>query len=230
MGCKYTPKQARDEHSSGTAAGYTYRVTMMCKLLADDGGCEIPHNCTTPRGTMLHRIDRKLPDDAEWETRGFVCLREDEDITQTVTPEMVLTEFRGLAWPSAELTVQPPDGQTLVNLETIFHTTDTGPLTRTVTLLGQTIRIEATPVEWTWHPDRGQQGWTTTEPGRPYPRHTISHVYTRSDVTVRPSVDVTYSGRYRVNDDAWTDIPGTHTVTGAPVVLDVLEARPLLVR
>ena len=47
--------------------------------------------------------------------------------------------------------------------------------------------------------------------------------------TVRPSVDTTYSGRYRVGHGAWREIPGTLTVAGPPATLRVDEARGVLV-
>jgi hypothetical protein len=44
-----------------------------------------------------------------------------------------------------------------------------------------------------------------------------------------PRVDVTYQGRYRVNDGPWQDIPETLTVVGTPQPLEVVSATPLLV-
>jgi hypothetical protein len=46
------------------------------------------------------------------------------------------------------LTIQPPEGQTLVNFETIFYTTNTEPAFERVTLLGQRIVVKATPVTY----------------------------------------------------------------------------------
>jgi hypothetical protein len=42
-------------------------------------------------------------------------------------------------------------------------------------------------------------------------------------------VDVTYQGRYRVDDGPWQDIPETLTVDGTPASLQVLSATPHLV-
>lgn len=61
----------------------------------------------------------------------------------------IVAAFRRLTWPASELTIQPPDGKTLVNFDTNFFTRDDDPVTQRITLLGQRITIEATPVEYT---------------------------------------------------------------------------------
>ena len=48
-------------------------------------------------------------------------------------------------------------------------------------------------------------------------------------MTVSPSVDVTYQGRYRVDGGGWVPIPDTLTVAGTPVDVQVLSATPHLV-
>ena len=46
---------------------------------------------------------------------------------------------------------------------------------------------------------------------------------------VAPSVDTTYTATYRVNGGPWRDVPGSVTIPGAPVDLQVLTATPTLV-
>ncbi|QCW51048.1 hypothetical protein FE634_12710 [Nocardioides dongxiaopingii] len=144
-----------------------------------------------------------------------------------VTPGMVVRAFKALAWPASELTIQPPRGRTAVNFDTYFFTEDTAPITREVRLLGQRVTIEATPSEFTWH-------WgdttveTTASPGGPHPRGDVVHQY-RSKGQVAPSLDTTYTGRYRVNGGPWAPIPDTHTVPGPAEALEVVEVRPTLV-
>lgn len=140
----------------------------------------------------------------------------------------VLTAFRRLKWPASKLTIQPPDGQTLVNFDTNFYTADDEPITRRVTLLGQRITIEATPIEYTWH-FGDDTSLTTTKPGHAYPRLSITNNYLKTG-TYQPSLDTTYGGRYRVGNNSWHDIPGTVTVTGTPQNLEAIEARPILMR
>lgn len=144
-----------------------------------------------------------------------------------VTPGQVLEAMRRLDWPASPLVIQPPDGLTLVNFETNFYTTGTSAVTRVVTLLGQRITIEATPSEYHWAFGDGES-LASAEPGAAYPALTITHTYLRTG-TYAASLDTTYSGRYRVGNGAWQDIPGTVTVQGAPESLRAIEAQPKLV-
>ena len=59
--------------------------------------------------------------------------------------------------------------------------------------------------------------------------HRVFHVYTDADVVVRPRVDVTYAGRFRIEGGPWLPIPETLTVAGAPARLEVITARVHLV-
>ncbi|MBS4752251.1 PKD domain-containing protein [Nocardioides sp. zg-ZUI104] len=124
------------------------------------------------------------------------------------------------------LTIQPPDGTTLVNFDTNFFTTSTAPLTRTVTLFGQPVTIEATPSRFRWNFGDGKP-LTTTDPGAAYPDLTVTHSYQRAGI-YRASLDTTYTGRFRVGTGAWRSIPGTVTITGATHELEAIEASPTL--
>lgn len=158
---------------------------------------------------------------------GRVCLApNDADMLEAASPGLVLREFQRLGWPASSVVIQPPDGETLVNFATNFLTTNTEPTQQTVTLLGLPITIEATPATYTWiHGDGTEQ--TTSSPGDFYPAGDVFHEY-RTAEAVAPSVDTTYSGRFRIRDSAWYDIPATVTVVGPSVPLTVREARPQL--
>jgi len=164
---------------------------------------------------------------------GLTCLSADQAAHfGEITPGYVAEQWQDLDWETAGLTLQPPDGQTLVNFPTNFFTTmSPQPQTLTVTLLGIPVTIEATPTAWTWHPgnptDANDQ-WSTSDPGTPYSDgidadslNTFRYLHAG---TVTPSVDVTYTGRFRVNGGAWQDIPGDLTKPGTTVNLDVLPA------
>ncbi len=146
-----------------------------------------------------------------------------------VTPAMVLRALRRLGLPEVEARTQP-EGTTLVNFDTIFYAEATTQ-TRTVTLLGQPVTIEAEPVEFTWHPGDGTTR-TTTTPGAPYPATDVTHRYATAtdDDPLRPHVDVTYRARYRLADGPWQPITETVTITGPPGTLRVAEATPALTR
>lgn len=158
---------------------------------------------------------------------GSTCLTPGQaDMLEAASPGLVLREFQRLGWPASSVVIQPPDGETLVNFATNFLTTNTEPTQQTVTLLGLPITIEATPATYTWiHGDGTEQ--TTSSPGDFYPAGDVFHEY-RTAEAVAPSVDTTYSGRFRIRDSAWYDIPATVTVVGPSVPLTVREARPQL--
>ncbi|MBE7325528.1 hypothetical protein IEQ44_12790 [Nocardioides sp. Y6] len=217
-----------------------YRLEQQFHLDPDSDDEYRPVACYDPPDTFSFEIFRASTTvtPPAWEYIGTVCLGSADEVTQQVTTEDVQREFRRITWPAATLHIQPADGETLVNLPTVFHADNDDPHTQTVTLLGQTVVIEATPIQWTWHWAQPNDGappadltpHTTTHPGAPHPRATITHAYRTSGTTRHPSVDVTYQGRYRLNNGAWQDIPDTHTVPGTPdQPLDVLEARPALV-
>ncbi len=145
----------------------------------------------------------------------------------TITPAMVRREMQRLDWPQAQLEVQPPDGQTLINFDTNFFTDNDRPTTQTVTLLGQRVEIEAAPSEYTWEFGDGATR-TTSSPGAAYPDLDVTHDYADPG-RVAPSVSTTYTGRYRINGGGWQAIPGSLTVPGDPVALRVRSASPHLV-
>ena len=142
-----------------------------------------------------------------------------------MTPALVLREIRRIGLPTLEVHTQPAD-ETLVNFVTIFYTTPE-PFTRTLTLLGQTVEVEATPTSYTWHHGDGTTT-TTTGPGAPYPSREITHQYTDAHVTVATSVDVTYTARFRVGNGPWRDIAETVTISGPSTDLRISEATAVL--
>ncbi|HWI43088.1 MAG TPA: hypothetical protein VNS81_05675 [Nocardioides sp.] len=144
-----------------------------------------------------------------------------------ITPAQVRRAFARLPLPASTLVIQPPDGLTLVNFDTNFYTTSTAPITRRVRLLGRPVTIEATPSEYDWQFDDGD-ALATDEPGAPYPDLTITHNYQRKG-TYGPRLDTVYSGRFRVGNRPWQQIPGTVTIAGTPQRLRAIEAQPKLV-
>jgi len=205
---------------------HTYSIRPACEV----GGhviCAEPATCNIEghAGFLYNVYQDNEPDPLDWQA----CLTHQEARRLGgLTPGMVQRAFQRLSWPASHLVVQPPKGKTLVNFDTNFYTTNTDPSTQTVTLIGQPVTIEATPTQYTWH-FGGQEGEaTTTDPGAPYPDLQVTHQYTRVGAD-QPSVDTTYSGRYRVGNGNWQAIPETLTVPGAPVDLEVVSATPHLV-
>ena len=142
-----------------------------------------------------------------------------------MTPALVLEALRRIGLPAVEARTQPED-KTLVNFDTIFFA-EPSTFSRTITLLGQRVEVEAQPSRYIWHHGDGTSA-ATSGPGRPYPAKDITHRYSRAHQTVHASVDVTYTARFRVNGGAWQDIAETVTITGPATSLRVSEATPVL--
>jgi hypothetical protein len=108
--------------------------------------------------------------------------------------------------------------------------TTVDPVTRTFTLLGAQVTVEATPTSYTWHFDSGLPDGTrtTSTPGAPYPDLDVTYAYQDAHTTVRPSVDVTYSARFSVDGGTWQTIPDTVTIEGEPIRRYVAEASARL--
>lgn len=157
---------------------------------------------------------------------GDVCVPMD-DVQEVDIAKLIVREFKRISWPASELIVQPPRGKTLVNFETNFYTLDAEPVTQELTIATQKVTIRAVRSAYTFHFGDGTSTQSST-PGRPHPNLDITHVYKHTgDVAV--SLDVTYAGEYRIGSGAWTPIPDTLTVAGAPQDLEIVEALPQLV-
>ena len=154
------------------------------------------------------------------------CAPPEEEVEEEVTPGLVAAAFQRIPLPASELQVQPANGRTLVNFETNFFT-ETGPFDRTVVLLGQNVDLRIVPSAFGWRFGDGAS-LATQDAGSPYPDLRITHDYQRKG-QVRPSVDTTYTATYRVNGGAWGPVPGSVTIPGESVGLEVLTATPVLV-
>jgi hypothetical protein len=165
-----------------------------------------------------------------WTFAGWTC-RTDSGVAVAgqalpqVTWQVVLREVQRIGLPSLEVQVQPA-GKTLVNFATNFYA-EPEAFERQVTLLGQGVDVRAEPTGFDWTFGDGATDQTES-PGGAYPDLEITHRYADADVTVSPSVDVTYAAQFRVGDGEWQQIPQTVTISGTPVSLRVVEATPVL--
>lgn len=215
--------------AGGEGGGVVYSLESRCKI--GETCTRAERICPTADGevgTWYLVVETNL-DTGESEHVGIQCLARDEapPPRRQITPAMVRREFERLAWPTSDLQLQPPDGQTLINFDTNFFTDNTAPTTRTVTLLGQRVEIEAMPTAYTWEFGDGTSR-TTSSPGAAYPDLDVTHEYEAAG-RVSPSVATTYQGRYRINGGGWQQIPGSLTLDGEPESLRVRSASPRLV-
>jgi hypothetical protein len=168
------------------------------------------------------------------ENLGAQCFEPDEAPvapTPRVTQALVLRAFERIPVPASRVSIQPPGGKTLVNLETIFST-EAQEFTRTIGLLGHRVDLEIWPSRFEWVTGDGAD-FATDWAGRPWEKGVplgefITHIYDDAQgVTTR--VDTTWSARYRVDGGSWNDVGGTVTIEGEPFDLAVLSAEPHLV-
>ena len=214
--CAWTYADYSASASSGD--GHTWVVSIQC----GNGGICTEHVECVENGEAGFMHDVYM-DGADV---GDVCVPESK-VQEVDVRQLAIREFKRIKWPASDLVVQPPGGETLVNLDTIFYTTNSKPIPQSVTLAGRTVTIEATPTSYTWHFDESTST-STSSPGHAYPNHDVVHVYEQTG-DVAASVDTTYTGRFRIGDGEWQNIPDTLTVDGAAVDLTVLEAKPQLV-
>jgi hypothetical protein len=177
--------------------------------------------CADPNeiGYLVERRLRNTQSDG-WQLDGTLCEGPSGPI---LTPGLILDAVRRVGLPS--MSVQAPP-ETFVNYETVVYTrADT--FARTVTLLGFTVDIEATPSQFHWSYGDGVSETTTTA-GRPYPATDITHTWTDAHRTFHPSVDVTYQIRFRVDGGAWRTLADTITIQGPNGDVRIREATGML--
>lgn len=144
---------------------------------------------------------------------------------QQLTAAMIARAFRHVPLPALATRVQPAD-RTLVNFDTIFFT-EARPITRTLTLLGQQVRLDIRPSRFTWTYGDGSTE-TTSVPGAPYPSKQVTHRYPHAHTTVAAHVAVTWTAEYSLNGAAPRPVDGTVTTVGPDTRLAIAEAVPAL--
>lgn len=149
-----------------------------------------------------------------------------------LTMAMIQEAFAEVPVPASSIVVEPPGGETLVNLPTIFST-EAVSFVESLVLLGYAVDLRISPSSYSWvHGDGTTQ--TTDGPGRAWQRNVdmgdyVTHMYEQTKAGLRVRVDVTWAADFRVDGGPWQTVPGTVTITGPAEPLDVREADPLLV-
>ncbi len=141
----------------------------------------------------------------------------------------VATEFRRIPLTPSGITIQPSRGWTLVNVDTILMT-DPTPQTATTTVLGIPVLVRATPARYTWTFGDGSAPLTTTDPGSPWPDHTISHAF-RTAGTCTLGLTTEWTGEFQIGGTTtWRPITGTAVTTESAPPLEIRQATNALVR
>lgn len=151
-------------------------------------------------------------------------------------PGEVLNAFKRVALPKSTINVQPPGGETLVNLPTILSTSaERHQIPVHLGRVNIDVLLEVWPSRFVWHhgDDTSQE---TTVPGKAWTEGAdladlITHTYAKTSEGLDLSVDTTWSAQFRVvGQPNWRPVDGTVTIDGTPVTVAVLEAKPQLVR
>lgn len=169
-------------------------------------------------------------DSSGWSDAAMVeeesCLAEQRQ--QVDIPAAAARAFQEMQIAPSEVNVQPPDGWTLVNVDTIAFT-DRAPRTMRTSLFGIPVEIRALPTNFSWDFGDGSAPLTTTDPGAPYPEHTVAHAYAKRGMATI-SLTSTWRGQFRLaGEPTWYDVAGEGTTVSSSGNLEVLEARARLV-
>ena len=203
-----------------TSSPWDYRLAEQRCSNAGANFC-VAYACAAP-DQVGYLVERRLKgrSDGAWQPYDEICVSPDGPI---VTPDVVLEEVRRIGLPSMSVHAPP---ETFVNYETVVYT-KAETFARTVNLLGFAVDIEATPAEFHWNYGDGTTETTTTA-GRAYPATDITHTWTNAHRTFHPSVDVTYSIRYRVDGGTWQTLGDTITIQGPQGNVRIREATGIL--
>ena len=126
------------------------------------------------------------------------------------------------------LTVQPDRGWVLVNLDTVVWT-DGATQTLDTVVLGAPVQVRVTPVDYTWDFGDGSAPLVTTDPGAPYPDHSVSHVYERAADSATVELTTRWAGEFQVaGSGVWMPVAGLATTTETSAPFDVRTAEASL--
>ncbi len=186
---------------------------------------------------IVHLIFRRLRAGGEWESTGTqYCAapgsQSPEDAAQRVTappnPTVTAEDLQKMPIQPGTVSIQPGPN-TLKNYHTNVYA-DSRPQELEVTLLGQSVRVRATPVSYTFDYGDGTTTGPTTDPGRALPENSwdtptsTSHQYRETgDYAIVISTE--FRGEYRVGDGEWQPVEGTATLPSQPQTVSVWRTK-----
>jgi hypothetical protein len=164
------------------------------------------------------------PSADDWVNTGIIaCVS-----SGNAKPKVVVTQedFRRLPIPAPRIITQPPDGYTLINIGTNFLTKKQSIVLPT-TVLGQPVRVRATPSTYQWRYGDGGS-LATADPGDYYPSMPTAHTYSAPG-TYRVSLATVFTGEFSVNGGPWQPIDGTATTRSPGTTVHAEERRAVLI-
>jgi hypothetical protein len=156
-----------------------------------------------------------------------LCEDEEGGITTADLVALVSSEFKTLPLASPAISYQPEGDWALVNMDFIVYT-DADQQLLSTTILGVPVTVRATPVHYSWDFGDGSAPLSTTDTGRPYPDHTLAHVYTSTTDAVEVTLTTSWQGELQINGAGpWLPIAGiaTTTSTAPPVEIVAMDVN-----
>ena len=233
----FVAASASAEEFDGVARGDAIEIRGTGALLAatpeltvsGSAGSTLIRNCVPIDGSdqlRCYTADTAAPD-----TAGIAAVTVDPAAgrpSAAAIAAVVATELRRLPLRSGGITLQPGTGTTLVNVETIAFT-DPTPQTFDITVLGVPVTVVARATAFSWSFEDGADPLVTTDPGAPWPEHTVSHVY-RTTGARSITLTTEWTGTFRVaGSDTWQPIDGTAVTVETAPPIEVQEATNRLV-
>ena len=128
------------------------------------------------------------------------------------------------------LVVQPDRGWVLVNLETIVWT-DAAEQTFSTVVLGTPVQVRVEPIDFTWDFGDGSAPLVTSDPGAPFPNHSVSHFYTSAAEQRQVTLTTRWAGEFEVNGSGvWQPVVGVATTSETSRPFEVRAAETSLVK
>ncbi|KAE8764421.1 hypothetical protein [Georgenia thermotolerans] len=128
------------------------------------------------------------------------------------------------------LTVQPDQGWVLVNIDTIVWT-EAAAQTFSTVVLDTPVDVRVRPADFTWDFGDGSAPVRTTDPGAPFPNHTVSHGYTGAADGRQVTVTTRWAGEFQVaGSGVWQPVQGFAVTTESSAPFEVRTATTALTR
>jgi len=151
----------------------------------------------------------------------------EEDVPTVEVIRVTREDVQSLIVEPGGLTVQPDQPWVLVNTDTVAMT-DAAEHVLGTQVLGLEVDVRVTPALYTWDFGDGSPPITGTDPGAPWPDHTVSHVYrTAGDVTI--SLRTEWDAAFRVEGTTtWFPVAGRAVTVETSDPIEVVTATPRL--
>lgn len=187
-----------------------------------------------PYSQVYRRVVDESGPQGEYAFVAATCYRSDVpprsgEGGRELTEEMILEQFHQTDFALPTMSIEPPDGRTLVNLPVFYELVwpEDGfepDEIDTTEIIGFEVRIRPFLESATYHFGDGTSVGPTTSLGGQHPDGDITHEYVDA-AAVEPHITVVYGGEVSVDGGAWSVIPGTATIEGPLNPLEVLTSR-----